>query len=141
MAQTRFLMSLLCVSFQGMRLSWFSLLLKACDGQVSLVLSTRNTLHIYQDQGQWRPWPLSKHCTGLRKGEAPYTGNRVELELLELLQPQHKKKVEITVPTHNPAELINRRMRSFEHPPHAIFFKKVKQGSAKEAIDDTFTSL
>lgn len=40
-----------------------------------MALSTGNRLDIYQDRGQWRPWPLTEHCTGCGKDEAMYTGN------------------------------------------------------------------
>lgn len=61
--------------FQEMRLSWLLLHLKAWDGWASLAPSTGNRLYIYQDRGQWRPWPPTEHCTGRSKEAAPYTGN------------------------------------------------------------------
>ncbi len=67
------------VSFQEMTLSWFSPLPKECNGQASLALNSGKQLHVCQDQGQWQPWPLTEHCTGPGKDEAPCTGNRVEL--------------------------------------------------------------
>lgn len=71
-----------CVSFQVLRLSWSSPLLKEYDGPASLALTMGNWLHISQDQDQWRPWPLTGRCTGPGEDEAPYTGNRVQLENL-----------------------------------------------------------